>query len=360
MSLRDLRRHVGRFAVVGFDGPAVPDSLRELAAAFDLAGVIYFARNVVDPRQVAELSREVASLAGDWPFWISVDQEGGRVARFRSPFTVWPPAATLGRSGSDELAARFAAALAAELAAVGVNLDFAPVLDIHSNPSNPAIGDRALADRADDVARLGAVVIQSLQAAGVAACGKHFPGHGDTTVDSHETLPVVEHDRRRLEAVEFVPFRRAMVAGVSALMTAHLVVPAIDPDRPATLSPRIVQQTLKDALGFPGVVFSDDLGMKAISGETALPEATVQAVVAGCDVVLLCNSTADEQAAAFEALIHAAESGRLLRTRIDDAMARQERAKARFLGRRPSARPGLDLVGCDAHQAVAREMAAWA
>jgi beta-N-acetylhexosaminidase len=360
MSLRDLRRHVGRFAVVGFDGPAVPDSLRDLAALFDLAGVIYFARNVVDPRQVADLSRDVAALARDWPFWISVDQEGGRVARFKSPFTVWPPAATLGRSGSDDLAARFAAALAAELAAVGVNLDYAPVLDIHSNPSNRVIGDRALADRAEDVARLGTAVIRSLQAAGVAACGKHFPGHGDTTVDSHEALPVVEHEKRRLEAVEFLPFRRAMAADVAALMTAHIVVPAVDPDRPATLSPRVVQQILKDAMGFTGVVFSDDLGMKAISRETPLPEATVQAVVAGCDVVLLCNSTADEQAAALEALIHAAESGRIAQTRIDDAMARQERVKARFLRRRPAAPPALDLVGCDAHQAVAREMAGWA
>jgi beta-N-acetylhexosaminidase len=360
MSLRDLRRHVGRFAVVGFDGPAVPDSLRDLAAEFDLAGVIYFARNVVDPLQVAELSRDVASLARDWPFWISVDQEGGRVARLKAPFTVWPPAATLGRSGSDDLAARFAAALAAELAAVGVNLDYAPVLDVQTNPSNPVIGDRALSERADDVARLSAAVIRSLQDAGVAACGKHFPGHGDTTVDSHETLPVVEHEKRRLEAVELVPFRRAIDAGVAALMTAHIVVPAIDPDRPATLSRRVVQHLLKDALGFTGVVFSDDLGMKAISREVPLPEATVQAVVAGCDVVLLCNSTADEQAAALEALIHAAESERLSSTRIDDAMARQERVKARFLQRQPAARARLDLVGCDAHQAVAREMAGWA
>ena len=134
MSLRELRRHVGRLAIVGFTGHTVPDDLRRLVAEFDLGGVIYFARNIVEPRQVAELSREVAGLARDWPFWISVDQEGGRVARLKAPFTEWPPAVTLGRSGDEQLAERFATALAAELRAVGINLDYAPVLDVHTNP----------------------------------------------------------------------------------------------------------------------------------------------------------------------------------------------------------------------------------
>src|SRR5262245_50876287 len=143
MSLRALRRQVGRFAIVGFGGHSVPAELRALAAEFDLAGVVYFARNVVEPRQVAELSREVATLARDWPLWISVDQEGGRVARLRAPFTEWPPAITLGRSGDDALAARFARALATELDAVGINMDHAPVLDVLTNTSNTVIGDRA-------------------------------------------------------------------------------------------------------------------------------------------------------------------------------------------------------------------------
>ena len=231
MSLRELRRHAGRLAIVGFSGHSVPDDLRRLAAEFDLGGVIYFARNVVEPAQVRELSREVAALARDWPFWISVDQEGGRVARLKSPFTEWPPAMTLGRSGDEALAERFAAALAAELTAVGINLDYAPVLDVHTNPSNPVIGDRALAGEADLVARLGAAIVRALQQNGVAACGKHFPGHGDTSVDSHEALPVVDHDPRRLDAVELVPFRRAIADGVAAIMTAHVLVPALDDAR---------------------------------------------------------------------------------------------------------------------------------
>ena len=360
MSLRELRRHAGRVAVVGFSGHSVPDDLRRLAAEFDLGGIIYFARNIVEPRQVAELSREVAGLAREWPLWISVDQEGGRVARLRRPFTEWPPAAVLGRSDGDALTRRFAAALAAELTAVGINLDYAPVLDIHTNPANPVIGDRAFAETPDRVAALGAVVIEELQSRGISACGKHFPGHGDTSVDSHEALPVVEHDRRRLEAVEFVPFQRAIDTRVAAIMTAHVLVPALDPDRIASFSPVLVTDVLKRTLGFDGVVISDDLGMKAVSATTPLPDATCAALAAGCDVVLLCNSTTGEQVAAIEAVIRAAEAGRIPQTRLDDAWARQRRVKERWLTGRPAPRVPLEVIGCVEHQLVAQEMAAWA
>ncbi|MEO8480595.1 MAG: beta-N-acetylhexosaminidase [Acidobacteriota bacterium] len=359
MSLRELRRHVGRLAIVGFSGYTVPADLRRLIADFDLGGVIYFARNVIEPAQLAELSRETSSLAREWPFWISVDQEGGRVARLRAPFTEWPPAATLGRSGDAALAERFARALAAELRSVGITLDYAPVLDVHTNPANPVIGDRALSDKAEEAARLGEVVIRAMQQAGVAACGKHFPGHGDTSVDSHETLPVLEHDRRRLEAVEFVPFRRAIAADVAMIMTAHVMMPAVDERRLASFSPVVVQQMLKNELGYRGVVVSDDLGMKAVSTETPLPEAAVLAVQAGCDAVLLCNSTADEQVEALEALIRAAESGLLTQKRIDDALARQHDVKVRMRDRTPLHPAGLDVVGSTAHQLVAAEMARW-
>jgi len=359
MSLRDFRRQVGRLAVVGFPGHSVTADLRRLVAEFDLGGVIYFSRNVESPEQLRDLSRDVAGLARAWPLWVSVDQEGGRVARLKGAFTAWPAAATLGRSGDEGLTRRFATALGAELRAVGITLDFAPVLDVHTNPSNPVIGDRALAERADEVARLGAVVIEALQQAGVAACGKHVPGHGDTHVDSHEDLPVLEHDRRRLDAVELVPFRRAVAAGVASIMTAHVLVPPLDDQRVATCSPLIVNGLLKETLGFQGVVFSDDLGMKAVSRERPLPEAAVAAVAAGCDAVLLCNSTIDEQIGALEALIRAAERGQIPQSRIDDAMKRQHAVKARF-HERPVAPPTpLAVIGCVDHQVVATEMAAW-
>src|SRR6185436_13838631 len=156
-----------------------------------------------------------------------------------------PPMLTLGRSGDVRLAERFARALAAELKAVGISLDFTPVLDILTNPKNPVIGDRALAERAEDVARLGSAIIRTLQGEGIAACGKHFPGHGDTSTDSHFEMPLIEHPPDRLEAVELVPFKAAIAADVASIMTAHILIPALDGERPGTLSPTIVDGLLK-------------------------------------------------------------------------------------------------------------------
>lgn len=350
--------------MAGFAGHTVPQDLRLLAREFDLGGIVLFARNVDSPEQVADVAREAQSLAGEIPLWVSVDQEGGRVARLKSPFTVWPPMITLGRSGDESLTRRFARAMAHELKAVGINLDFAPVLDILTNPKNPVIGDRALAERADDVARLGRMMIETFQAEGIAACGKHFPGHGDTSVDSHLELPLVEHPPDRLEAVELVPFREAIAAGVASIMTAHLLIPALDDEVPGTLSHRIVGGLLKEKLGFGGVVFTDDVEMKAISARYGVPEATVKAIGAGCDAVLMCGTSQEPQVAALESVIHAVEDGSLPLARVEDALKRQRRAKERFLGgRRPEPLRGAALravLGCDEHQAVAQEMARFA
>jgi beta-N-acetylhexosaminidase len=364
VSLREVRRHVGQLAIVGFKGFEVPAEVRSLAREFDLGGVIFFARNVEAPEQVADLSRESQALAGEMPLWVSVDQEGGRVARLKRPFTEWPPMQTLGRAGDEALAERFARALATELKAVGISLDYTPVLDVLTNPKNPVIGDRALADRADDVARLGTAIARTLQGEGIAACGKHFPGHGDTSIDSHFDLPLVEHPPDRLEAVEYVPFRAAIAAGVAAIMTAHILVPALDEERPATLSPGIIEGHLRQKLGFTGVVFTDDMSMKAISDRYGLSDATVQAVSAGCDGVLMCAPNPEAQMAALEALIYAVEQGRLALARIEDALARHRRMKERFLASprvRPAPRPALRaLLGRDEHQAIAAEMARFA
>ncbi len=361
-----MRRHVGQLALAGFAGHSIPTELRMLAREFDLGGVIFFARNVDSPDQVAELSREAQSLGNGIPLWVSVDQEGGRVARLKAPFTVWPPMLTLGRSGDEQLAARFARALATELKAVGISLDFTPVLDIHTNPKNPVIGDRALAERAEDVARLGRAIIETLQAEGIAACGKHFPGHGDTSTDSHHELPLVEHSPDRLNAVELVPFRAAIEAGVAAIMTAHLLVPALDDERPATLSPAIADKLLKKDLGFGGLVVTDDLEMKAISGRYGLPEATIGAIAAGCDAVLMCGTSQEPQLAALESVIYAVEKGDLPLVRVEDAMARHRRVKERFLSPATSRSRPLEgralraVLGQDEHQAVAAEMARFA
>jgi beta-N-acetylhexosaminidase len=362
MSPRALRRQIGQLLIAGFDGPAIPAELKSLSREFGLGGLILFARNIADPEQVAELAFEAARLDPEVPLWVSVDQEGGRVARLKAPFTEWPAMVTLGRSGDLALAARFARALASELKAVGITLDFAPVLDIHTNAKNPVIGDRALAETADEVARLGAAIVRTLQAEGVAACGKHFPGHGDTSTDSHLELPLVEHPPDRLRAVELVPFRAAIDAGVAAIMTAHILVPALDDRRPATLSKRIITGLLRQELRFDGVILSDDLEMKAIAAEYAVPSAAVLALEAGCDGVLICSGDHNAQASALEAIVHAVEDERLPLSQIEDALKRQQRAKERFLATGVAARPRQgkalrELLGRDEHRAIADEMA---
>jgi beta-N-acetylhexosaminidase len=357
-----LRRQIGRLLIAGFNGTQVPVELRSIAREFGLGGVILFSRNIEAPEQVAELCYEAGRLLSDLPLWVSVDQEGGRVARLKAPFTEWPPMATLGRSGDTRLAERFARALAAELKAVGVTLDYAPVLDVMTNAKNPVIGDRALATTADEVGRLGAAIIRTLQAEGVAACGKHFPGHGDTSVDSHLELPLVEHPPDRLRAIEFVPFRAAVQADVATIMTAHVLVPALDEDRPATLSRRVVTDLLRRELGYGGVILSDDLEMKAIATTYAIPDAAVMAIDAGCDGILICSADHETQAAALEALVKAVETDRLPYKRVEDALQRQQRAKERFLGAAMTSRPVKwqavrQMIGCDEHRAIADEMA---
>jgi beta-N-acetylhexosaminidase len=364
MSLKDIRREVGQLVIAGFAGHAIPSDLKLLAKEFDLGGIILFSRNVAEPEQVAEVAREARSMANELPLWVSTDQEGGRVARLKSPFTLWPPMRTLGRSGEERLAERFARSLAAELRAVGISLDFTPVLDILTERNNPAIGDRALAETPEDVARLGTAIVRTLQSEGIAACGKHFPGHGDTTIDSHHDLPVVEHPPDRIERVELVPFRAAIEAGVAAIMTAHILIPSIDPENPATLSSAIVTGMLKGALGYQGLVLTDDIEMKAIGARYGTVAATVAAIAAGCDVVLMCGTDQDTQMAALEAVIHAVEDGTLPVKRVEDALARHRRTKERFLAPpRPVPLTGAALravLGRDEHLAAAADMGRFA
>jgi beta-N-acetylhexosaminidase len=358
-----IRRDIGQLLIGSFAATTIPSELRALAREFQLGGIILFSRNIEAPEQVAELSRDSQQLAGELPLWVSVDQEGGRVARLRAPFTEWPPMATLGRSGDPTLALRFASALATELKAVGITLDYAPVLDIHTNPKNPVIGDRALAESAELVATLGAAIVRGLQDSGVAACGKHFPGHGDTAVDSHLELPLVEHPPDRLRRVELVPFREAVAAGVAFIMTAHVLVPSLDEEKPATLSPRIVRALLREELGYEGVILSDDLEMNAIATTYAVPDAAVQAIAAGCDGILICSGNVEVQAATLEALVYAVESGTIAYQRLEDALARLRRAKERFLAT-PVARGASTalrhVIGRDEHRRIADEMARWA
>jgi len=279
----------GQLLFAGFDGLELPEDLARLIAAGRVGGVVLFARNVGDPDQVRTLNAALHACAPeDAPLLISIDQEGGRIQRLRDPWTQWPPMQRLGEADDPELTAAVARALAVELSDLGIGLDFAPCVDVDTNPANPIIGDRSFGREATRVAAHAAHFIRAMQDAGVASCAKHFPGHGDTACDSHLELPRLDHDLTRLRAVELPPFASAIEAEVATIMTAHVLFPALDAKRPATLSPDVMA-ILREELGYDGVVFSDDLEMKAIADHYS-PKAMVDGCLeAGVDSLLVCK-----------------------------------------------------------------------
>jgi beta-N-acetylhexosaminidase len=359
--VRDSLRRIGQRFMVGFDGHTASADVKHLIRDLGVGHVILFARNVAEPEQVAELVRELQSVARDarhdLPLLVAVDQEGGRVARLREPWTLWPPQRAIGRAGSEELARRMGEALAFELSACGIRCDFAPVVDVDSNPKNPIIGDRSFGEDPDLVGRLGAALIRGLQDGGVAACAKHFPGHGDTDVDSHLALPVVEHSRSRLEDVELRPFRMAIEAGVATIMTAHVVVRELDPDVPATLSPHVIDALLRRQMGYDGVIVSDDLEMKAVAAHWTPADAAVRAMQAGCDILPVCAKP-DAQVEAIEGVVRAVEAETIRWTDLDDADRRVRDLKRRFLVpyRDPDPREARRAAGGEERLLLAREI----
>jgi beta-N-acetylhexosaminidase len=343
-----LQAQCARMFMVGFPRPELDRGLADMIAE-GVFGAILFARNVGTAKDVASLCREIKERAGR-PFALAVDQEGGRVARLRGPpFAPLPPMRQLGLSGDAILAERCGRLLALELRAVGFDWDFAPVLDVDTNPKNPVIGDRALHREAAEVARLGAALARGLEMGGVASCGKHFPGHGDTSQDSHLTLPRLPHDLDRLRRVELVPFRAYAEEKLAAIMTAHVLFDAIDPGVPATMSRRALQEVLREELGFEGVIVSDDLEMKAISDHYPLEEAVARGTLAGVDLFLVCHR-AESQHRAIEALVRAVESGRVPRHCVEESNRRLDALGGRF------AHPPEDcwaLLGSAEHQRLA-------
>jgi beta-N-acetylhexosaminidase len=309
----------GLFAV-GFHGTTPSSELIELIHR-GVYGVILFARNILDAQQVAELVAELKRLAGR-PLVVSVDQEGGRVARLRAPqgFTELPPMRAIGATGDERTAYEVGALLGRELRAVGIDQDYAPVVDVDTNPANPVIGDRSFGSGAEDVGRMGAAVARGLQSAGVAACAKHFPGHGDTTQDSHKDLPRLAHSLDRLREVELLPFRRLSDAGVASMMTAHVVFDALDRVRPATMS-GAVMGLLRGECRYDGCVISDDLEMSAVAQHFPLEEAVTASVQAGVDALLVCHH-ADVQHRAIDVLRGAVERGGVSRERLIQARRR--------------------------------------
>lgn len=327
----NLRLKIGQLFVFGFHGLEPSDEIKALIADYGVGGIIYFTRNIVDARQVHGLTSSFmteAERAGRPPMFIAVDQEGGMVSRLVKGVTLMPGNMALGATGTPDGAFETAAICGEQLRALGINLNYAPCVDVNNNPDNPVINVRSYSDRADVVGEYGLAAVRGYQRAGVSATVKHFPGHGDTSVDSHRDLPVLTHDRERLEALELVPFK-AVKNEADMVMTAHVCLPAIDPSGlPSTLSAPVLTGLLRGELGYEGVIVTDCLEMNAIDTFYGPERGAVMALQAGTDMVLVCHTPA-KQRAAIEAVAAAVERGELSEARIEASLARVMALKAK-------------------------------
>jgi len=315
--------------VSGFEGTSLNSQTEKLISEQGIGGLILFERNFENPKQLKTLIEDLQSLTApnSPPLFISVDQEGGRVTRLKKNFTQFPPMSCLGKAGSDDLAYRFGMAMGKEMRAVGINMDYAPVLDVHSNPENPIIGERAISSDPDVVARLGCKIIQGFQDAGTVPVGKHFPGHGDTSQDSHLTLPRVERNKESLEQIELVPFSEAFQKGLDVIMTAHVVYPALDKNSAATFSKPILRDLLRKKMHFEGLVMSDDLEMQAV---TQTPdEIPALGINAGIDLFLICHDLS-KVTKLQDTLINEIETGKIPYNNINQSLNRILKTKQKL------------------------------
>jgi beta-N-acetylhexosaminidase len=348
-----LREQIGQLFMMGFTGTTVTHDLASFLKAHSPGGIIFFKRNLESVQQIVALTNGLQKLSPRSPLLVAIDQEGGRVSRLPREFTIFPPCEQLGQCNSYELAYSAASTIAKELRAVGINMNMAPVLDVNSNPDNPVIGDRAFGAAPEIVGEMGLATIAGLQENRVVACGKHFPGHGDTATDSHKVLPIVDADLHRLQDMEFPPFQQAIRSGVASLMTAHVLYRALDPEAPATLSPAVIQRLLRKEFRYDGVVFTDDLEMHAIVDHDGIGEAAVRAFVAGCDVLLICKDQ-DRVEAAMQAMEMAVQDGRITQERLQQSLTRVARLKARYLQpyKPVTISDARLVVGCRSHKLV--------
>ncbi len=326
-----LREKVGQLIQVQVPGKDLTPEVADFFRRHAIGGAIFFRDNVDTPAQVAQYVARLQALApAGLPLLLGVDQEGGAVTVLQRDAAPAPAPMALGALGEPALAGQAAVIIARDLREAGFNLVYAPVADVNLNPRNPIIGERSFGSDPHQVAAFVAAQVGGFQAEGVAACAKHFPGHGDTEVDSHLNLPTVSHPRARLEEAELVPFRAAIAAGAAALMTAHITYPALDAGGlPATLSRPILTGLLRERLGFTGLCITDSMTMHAIARYTGSTAAAAMAIAAGADMVLACG-TLEQARRMWEGVYAAAESGRIPRARLDEAVTRVAVAKAKW------------------------------
>lgn len=356
-----MNHDVGQHMMIGVAGKSLTNEEADFIVRGNIGGVILFARNIESAAQVRDLCHEIQSLRHRMPdrapLFIGVDNEGGRVARLKGDFTTWPAAAMLGKIDSTSVTFKFASQMGAELRAVGININFAPCVDVLTNPSNPAIGDRAFGSDPELVGRMSSAAIRGFMKSGILPCAKHFPGHGNTTVDSHFELPVEQRSLDELRALELAPFKKALRARTDLAMMAHILFPNVDAEWPASLSSTFIR-LLRDELRFRGLIFSDDLGMKALTLKWSAGEIAIRGLEAGLDVLLYCNEP-EVPGVALEATEKAITDKRLNR-----AMVAAGRKRILDLKRARLAQPDpLDaeaiaaVVGCAEHRQLSAAIA---
>ncbi|MGA7795692.1 MAG: beta-N-acetylhexosaminidase [Candidatus Acidiferrales bacterium] len=334
--------------MLGFDGDSLPGELAEYLAR-GLAGVVLYKRNFTSAHGLRELTSAIRRAARR-PVLIGIDQEGGTRFALREPFTAWPSAAELGRLGDVESVEQVARAMATELRAVGCNLNFAPMLDLHVNSESPVTKDRSFGSDPNLVARMGAALDRGLRSGGVLSCAKHFPGHGDAAVDPHLDLPVFAGTMQRLESAELVPFAAVVSAGVPLVMTAHILLPQIDPENPASLSRTMLDGVLRRRLRFDGVILADDLGMGAIAKRFGPGEAAVQTLRAGTDMAMLCHDWSAVEPA-IAAVRKAKQEGGFDEREWRASLNRIERTCIQ--AEAPGPGPSIEILGCKEYQRLA-------
>src|SRR4051812_31743983 len=346
----DLGRQVARMFGVGFHGPVIPPEIDALIAR-GVRCVILFKRNVESAEQVQDLCANVKRRAAGEPLAMTIDHEGGRVLRLRGEFTDIPSAREVGRANDERLARQLGILMGRELRAVNLDIDFAPVVDVDTNPNNPVIANRSFGPDPARVSSLGCEVLNGMQSQGVAACAKHFPGHGDTSQDSHLTLPRLDHDLSRLERIELPPFQAAIDCNVATIMTSHIIFSAIDADLPATMSEKILGGILRQQLRFDGVIISDDLEMKAIASNFGPEQTMIKGALAGINLFMICHNHALQEQA-IDLLIRAVERGDVPRKCIEESNARLDKLFAQYIMPATKTREDLKVIGCAENRAI--------
>lgn len=356
-----VHHQLGQQMFIGISGTALTSDEKKFIIENNIGGICLFGRNVVEPKQIRDLCAEIQSLRhlmpDKAPLFIGIDMEGGRVHRLKPPFTQWPALKKVGDLDNPTVGFHFSQRMGVELLAVGINLDFAPCVDVYTNPQNTVIGDRAISDDPYKVERMVSALIRGYIKSGVISCAKHFPGHGDTIADSHHDLPIENADMNRLNSVELIPFKKALRSRVDMVMTSHILFKNIDPNNPVTFSEFFLKKLLRDELKFKGLVVTDDLGMKALASHHTPEEIPVRALQAGADLLLYCNEP-EVPPVALESLIGAVAQGRLNKADLESSYRRiMDLKKIKLLT--PDPRPieeVMEIVGQKEHLKLAEDI----